>query len=339
MNNAISSAKNQGNALFTIERNVFFAIGSLFFIFFLPIAIYRTITESWQLAALDWLVMLFSAIMLAYIWLSNQARIASFIYIVFLGCAVAVGTLAINPNLILYAGPVVLLGFYLLPLNLALIACGSTIGSLLLFMIATDVPVFAPIPIILFTILGIAFASRYARSQLEKLAGMVDPDSLSSLVYRNANNGPGASIENFRDPEKSATSLLIFSFGNLVSLNDAYGHSTAESIITHAIALLTDQVRLKDRIFISGSDTFFLLIDGADNADAEHLAEKFGQILNSSSVIREYKVSVSVKVAGLLKKDEITGWIKRGDQVLAATHPEYRNKDLIAANGAHGLAS
>ena len=337
--NNISSENESGNALLTIERNVFFAIGILFFLFFLPIAIYRTITESWQLAVLDWLVMLVSAIMLAYGWLSNQVRVASFIYNLFLGCAVIAGTLLINPNLILYAGPVVLLGFYLLPLNLAIIACGAPIGGLLVFMIATKVTVFAPILIILFTILGIAVASRYARSQLEKLSGMVDPDSLSLLLNRKANIRGEASTENFRNPEKSATALLIFSFENLNNLNDTYGHLTAESIITHAIALLTDKVRLKDRIYISGNDTFLLCIDGIDTDDADHLAEKFGQTLNSSTVIRDYKLTVSIKVAGLLNKDEITGWIKRGDQVLPATQSESRNGDLIAANGSHGLAT
>ena len=325
------SGTNQARDNWERDGNIFLITGTLFCLVMLPVAIYRTVTANWALALVDWLIMLLCTIILTYGFFSRNVRAASFIFIGFLICMNVTSAIQINSNLIYYAFPLVMMGFYLLPVPFALISCGIPTLATITYFFIQQTPTFGSLSVFTILLFGVGIASGLARHQLDRITMMANQDPLTGVGNRRAMSRKLDYVMEQRDLTKTSFSMLIVDFDHFKKINDTYGHHIGDSILTQAMTLLAERVRVSDSIFRFGGEEFVLILERTDEDDAEKLAEELRQLIESSKLIADYKVTVSIGVAELFDKESINDWIKRGDQALFQAKQSGRNKTILSS--------
>ena len=129
--------------------------------------------------------------------------------------------------------------------------------------------------------------------------------------------------------------LLLIDIDHFKKLNDTFGHPAGDAALRHTAALLHGHLRAADQDARFGGEEFAVIVAGADEAGALHLAERIRQGIEKGQVIFDgarLSVTVSVGVA-VWPRDGASGpeLVVAADRALYAAKQAGRNRVLVAA--------
>jgi len=129
--------------------------------------------------------------------------------------------------------------------------------------------------------------------------------------------------------------LLLIDIDHFKKLNDTFGHPAGDAALRHTATLLHGHLRAADQDARFGGEEFVVIVAGADEAGAFHLAERIRHGIEKGQVIFDgarLSVTVSVGVA-VWPRDGASGpeLVAAADRALYAAKQAGRNRVKIAA--------
>ena len=129
--------------------------------------------------------------------------------------------------------------------------------------------------------------------------------------------------------------LLLIDIDHFKKLNDTFGHPAGDAALRHTAALLHGHLRTADQDARFGGEEFAVIVAGADEAGALHLAERVRHGIEKGQVIFDgarLAVTVSIGVAVWPRDGESGGaLVAAADRALYAAKQGGRNRVMVAA--------
>ena len=173
-------------------------------------------------------------------------------------------------------------------------------------------------------------ATKYGAQELYKLATQ---DNLTGLANR------ALFLDCLRqgvDKAKRAgllLGILMIDMDGLKPINDQYGHSMGDQVLTQVARCLASNVRDQYIIGRFGGEEFLLLLPNTPTIQAQNVAERCRHAVSQLRFITEYKqefsVSASFGISSSLSADEPHLIISQADQALYAVKAAGRNQVKI----------
>jgi diguanylate cyclase (GGDEF)-like protein len=128
--------------------------------------------------------------------------------------------------------------------------------------------------------------------------------------------------------------LLLLDIDHFKKLNDTYGHPAGDAALRHTASLLHGHLRTADQDARFGGEEFAVIVAGAGEAGALHLAERIRHGIEKGQVIEggaRLAVTVSIGVA-VWPRDGATGpeLVVAADRALYAAKQAGRNRVTVA---------
>lgn len=167
---------------------------------------------------------------------------------------------------------------------------------------------------------------RFITKQQIKLELMVATDPLTGLYNR---------IQLDRELEKalqqshrtgSPMSLLMIDIDSFKEINDAFGHHAGDKVLKDMGSYFQECIRSSDTIFRIGGDELVILLYNTDAKDALATAEMMCKGITTLPLLPNKTVTVSIGVAELLPKDQLSDWMRRSDKNLYLAKSNGRNQ-------------
>lgn len=166
------------------------------------------------------------------------------------------------------------------------------------------------------------------RKQLEaELTALAVTDPLTGLWNRRHTAALlSAEIDRAHRAAQPLT-LLMLDIDHFKAINDGYGHSTGDHILTELGRRLRARVRAGDVLGRWGGEEFVVLLRDCGRADGDSAAESIRTaVCDAPFVLAEpVHVSVSIGVATLTGDDDLASWLDRADTALYRAKRAGRN--------------
>ena len=159
-------------------------------------------------------------------------------------------------------------------------------------------------------------------------------DPLTGALNRRAFMSRGERIIVRHRHESATLSLLFLDLDHFKALNDRFGHSGGDDVLTCFVGLVNACIRPTDFLFRMGGEEFCCLLPHTDAEQAQHVAERIRRQVEGASVIvagQPVKATVSIGIAST----EICGYnldalIRRADGAVYAAKRAGRNRVEVA---------
>lgn len=113
----------------------------------------------------------------------------------------------------------------------------------------------------------------------------------------------------------NALSLVVLDLDNFKMLNDVYGHTFGDSILSKFGQLLTTAIRDTDQAFRIGGDEFVVLVRG-DISAAEVLCQRVLDTMSGLPVFNKHQVQTSLGISQWKLDEEASSLYERADKAL-----------------------
>lgn len=121
-------------------------------------------------------------------------------------------------------------------------------------------------------------------------------------------------------------SLLLIDIDHFKAVNDRLGHAAGDAALLGIAALAHRLSRDSDVLFRLGGDEFVLYLPGVSRAGAAHIAERLRLAVAHSALVPDGRLSVSIGVAELQRRDDADAWLQRADSALYEAKRGGRNR-------------
>jgi len=161
-------------------------------------------------------------------------------------------------------------------------------------------------------------------SRVEELDRLANMDSLVPVANR---RGLIASLDRMiarQERHGTPSALLFVDVDGLKALNDAFGHSAGDAALIHLTEMMVASVRQTDMVARIGGDEFAILLDHADEKNAEETAARLADQVADCEFCFEGKclpLSIAIGFTVLQTGDSPTSVLDRADEAM------YREKD------------
>jgi diguanylate cyclase (GGDEF)-like protein len=133
-------------------------------------------------------------------------------------------------------------------------------------------------------------------AEVHRLA-MTDP--LTGLFNRHKlNETLGAEVERGLRYNRPLSAIMV-DLDDLKEINDRYGHPVGDEVLVHVAQGIRSQIRRVDIATRYGGDEFLVILPEADRREAEKVAARIAQQIDSIEVTVDPAVSASIGVAQL----------------------------------------
>jgi diguanylate cyclase (GGDEF)-like protein len=297
----------------------------------LPLAIYRLISGSSDVAAVDAALVAFVCAAAFYAWHTGDTRRTGwFMVAVSVGVGVAMTHILGQPGL--YGMFTALLTSFLLVDRRK----AAVIAAAALFVVAVDGKAFSSISeLVAFLVNGVLvsvfayiFAARTAmqRAQLEALA---THDALTGLHNRRAMESElRIAVETFRR-NRVGVGLVMLDLDHFKRINDVFGHEAGDEVLVAFARILRHATRKVDRVFRFGGEEFVMLFPGVDVPGLRTVTENLRSKIAAELRCPDGKVTTSFGAALLRPNEEEHGWLARADTALYRAKAEGRDRFVI----------
>ncbi len=174
---------------------------------------------------------------------------------------------------------------------------------------------------IFLTIIGKLQVKLLEQSNIDPLTGVLNRRQLNTILQE--------AIERKRRSNTPA-SLLIFDIDRFKSVNDTYGHSVGDRVLTELASIIKGRARLLDQVFRLGGEEFMLFLPDTDINGAANLAEELRMLVSESKFIEDRVITISIGIGELEHEETIDTWIKRSDDALYMAKDHGRNQIVEA---------
>ena len=170
--------------------------------------------------------------------------------------------------------------------------------------------------------------NKSVRDELEKTKKEAIIDSLSGLYNRKYFDFIIVDLmENFKSRLDKPLSILMMDIDNFKSINDGYGHLVGDRVIKGVADIIKDTMRNTDIAARYGGEEFAVLLPSADKDGAMIAAEKIRKGIENSRILDNQKVTVSIGLTEMQKKDNKESFIGRADNALY--HSKKNGKNVV----------
>ncbi len=180
------------------------------------------------------------------------------------------------------------------------------------------------------TILGVsAFSAMFlhvitAQQKILTMQAVTDP--LTGLLNRKTLEDKFEEIISQNHRTGTPMTLLTLDLDNFKEVNDKWGHHTGDKVLRGVSDFLQKRIyRRTDRIFRIGGEEFLVFLYNTNTADGMEVAEELCSGLESTPLLPEQPVTVSIGVATLRPDDEWQDWMRRCDENLYKAKEGGRN--------------
>lgn len=173
--------------------------------------------------------------------------------------------------------------------------------------------------------LNVSFALLLFRQKEVRLRFLARHDSLTGLLNRYSLEDHSAQALARARRGDQELSLIVLDLDNFKGVNDQYGHAAGDQVLVQAAERMQVCLREADVVFRTGGEEFLVLLPGADQAEAEQVAERVRSALADQPFeCPGSTISVSASIGVVTVPPESCNWeelLQRADAAL------YRAKD------------
>ena len=126
-------------------------------------------------------------------------------------------------------------------------------------------------------------------------------------------------------------SFVILDIDHFKDINDTYGHTTGDDVLSNLSKLIQSKIRNSDVLVRWGGEEFVILCGDTPLQNAQFLAEKLRQAIESAELIPERKITCSFGVAEMIPDEDAKKLFDRADKALYASKESGRNRVTSAS--------
>jgi diguanylate cyclase (GGDEF)-like protein len=127
-----------------------------------------------------------------------------------------------------------------------------------------------------------------------------------------------------------STSILTVDIDRFKSINDRFGHDVGDRVLSGIAAEIRAELRAGAPVFRLGGEEFLVILEDADLAAAEVIAQRVVARVGSHRFLDDHVVTVSIGVAQLRVGEASDGCLRRSDQALYRAKSAGRNTVVTA---------
>ena len=171
------------------------------------------------------------------------------------------------------------------------------------------------------------------RQELEQ-RNQAQTDSLTGALNRRAFMTRGRRLVLRHQKKREPLCLLFIDLDHFKALNDRYGHSGGDDVLTAFVASVHDNIRPTDFLFRIGGEEFCCLLPFTSTDEAYQVAQRIRCALEAKGVqVAGSPVSVTVSV-GIASTDafgyDVDTLVRRADIAVYSAKRQGRNRVVIA---------
>jgi diguanylate cyclase len=171
------------------------------------------------------------------------------------------------------------------------------------------------------------------REQIENLKTAVRIDGMTQLANRAFFDEKLTEMTLLRDRYQDSFSLLLIDVDNFKVINDTYGHQGGDRILKGVAYKIRVTLRLTDFVARFGGDEFAVVLMKASAREAEVIARKLCEEVETSKFIldgNEIRATLSIGVAEAEAGEREESVLKRADMALYQVKHSGRNGVAVA---------
>lgn len=226
----------------------------------------------------------------------------------------------------LWAFPIVLFCFFLLPRRLALLCSVAILLGYTALVFLYIEPATAPrfFAALLLSIVMVNVVLNVLNELQDALVEQANTDPLTGAFNRRFLDACVAELIERRARHGAPASLLLIDLDHFKRINDRFGHHRGDEVLRALVRVVTGRKRRFDRLFRYGGEEFVLLLTDATQLDAVVVAEQLRALMQDAHTLDE-PVTVSIGVAELGSKQTQDEWLRAADAALYAAKDAGRN--------------
>ena len=178
--------------------------------------------------------------------------------------------------------------------------------------------------------LALAFRNAITHNQLQSLAAL---DPLTGLYNRRF--GTLRMEEEFSRSVRSRTpvSLLMFDIDHFKKVNDTYGHLVGDKVLINIAQIALSAIREGDVLLRYGGEEFICILPGANQKDAQIIAERIRIMIMDSNIKSNeqvIKVTISIGLVAYPREDisNVQQLIQMADEAMYEAKNTGRNRTV-----------
>jgi diguanylate cyclase (GGDEF)-like protein len=306
-------------SVFTPYRErILYPVAAVATVVLLPLAVHHLLRGRLELGGL--LMLLVSMLGLDAVAIARGKRPpVPFALLLMPGAASVLLTLPTHPvYAAMWAYPMVMFGYFVLPRRLANSAAVSFLGMVATMMgmheepgttlrFAASLGFCILVVNIILNVLDAMHARLLALSIVDPLTGAFNrrhmDASLAIAAERARRSGADASV-------------LLLDVDRFKSINDRLGHGAGDAVLRDLARLVRERARRLDALFRMGGEEFVLLLPDTRLAEAEGVAEWLRAHVAAHCRAGSERVTVSIGVAQFAREEDAEGWLRRADAAL-----------------------
>ncbi|PID45093.1 MAG: hypothetical protein CSB47_10075 [Proteobacteria bacterium] len=317
--------------------------GSLFGVLgFLPFTIYYYTTDDYAAALIEFYLAVAILSIFMYVWLTHRIKMMGVVLtVLFMGAACTMVYLK-GPELIYWMYPASLGAF------LSIHHRDASIANLLLAILTfpaiyTQFPTMEVLRIYttltMLSAFGYTFAIMTQKQRLQ-LSQLVERDALTGALNRRSLDKNMLIMINRKQqqPDWSA-SLIILDVDHFKDINDNYGHSSGDQILTRITQLIQSRIRASDQFYRYGGEEFVIIADNTSSKEAAAIAENIRKCVENSKLFEKRNITISLGVAELKPQFNASQWLSLADKALYEAKRQGRNRACVAKKGKLSIAA
>ncbi len=326
----IIQSESQRKSVETYLPLILSAVGALGV---LPFAIIRYVQGEWVAAIVDTAIVVGFVTLGTYVYRTRRVRFASIAISFFCLAGVLTTVYLIGPHQVYWVYPALMAVFYLVRPREAIVFAGVTVSALVPALLkSTDTHATTTVMITIGVMGAFAFAfSLITNRQREQLVQLATKDPLTGAGNRRRLDDKLTEVINNHERNDETASMLLLDLDHFKMVNDVHGHAVGDHILKALTKIVNMRIRVTDSLYRIGGEEFVVVLEGADVARAEHLAEQLRTLVEANELVPDQSVTISLGVAELQSGESPQDWLHRADEALYRAKRAGRNATSVAA--------
>ena len=267
-----------------------------------------------------------------YGWWTRQVRFASMVMTLFFMTGLVIIINLLGASLIYWAYPTMVAAFFLVKPREAA-AINLLVMVLVVPVLVPELPTMQFIIVLVTLLLNNVFAYVFAtrmNEHREHLSYLAERDPLTGIGNRRALIARLEDVLTRQHTKIVTASLVVLDMDHFKDVNDTYGHTVGDKILVRLTELVTSQIRVTDDLYRYGGEEFVVVAMGAPREAAQKLAEQLRVAVESSDLLPERPVTISLGVAELKQEESYEDWLNRADAAMYEAKRAGRNRVCLA---------
>lgn len=128
---------------------------------------------------------------------------------------------------------------------------------------------------------------------------------------------------------KTPLTMLLLDLDWFKKINDRFGHLMGDNVLKAIANIMINLIKEPGIVVRHGGEEFIVLMPDTNINEAKLIAETIRNTVESSCILEEFKVTVSIGVAQWSQNESLDAWYKRADQALYKAKEAGRNRVVV----------